>query len=89
MNSIFHRVSIRKYQEKKIEQEKVEQLLRAAMAAPSACNQQPCGAGSSISIIQSKSKRAGKVKSLLDFPHPAPYNKPIFFIKSKLQNMLT
>ena len=41
MNSIFHRVSIRKYQEKKIEQEKVEQLLRAAMAAPSACNQQP------------------------------------------------
>lgn len=62
MNSIFHRVSIRKYQEKKIEQEKVEQLLRAAMAAPSACNQQPCGAGSSISIIQSKSKRAGKVK---------------------------
>lgn len=41
MNSIFHRVSIRKYQEKKIEQEKVEQLLRDAMAAPSACNQQP------------------------------------------------
>jgi nitroreductase len=39
MNSIFRRVSIRKYQEKKIEQEKVEQLLRAA--APSACNQQP------------------------------------------------
>ena len=32
MNSIFRRVSIRKYQEKKIEQEKVEQLLRAAMA---------------------------------------------------------
>ena len=60
MNSIFHRVSIRKYQEKKIEQEKVEQLLRAAMAAPSACNQQPRGAGSSISIIQSKCKRAGK-----------------------------
>ena len=41
MNSIFHRVSIRKYQEKNIEQEKVEQMLRAAMAAPSACNQQP------------------------------------------------
>ena len=51
MNSIFRRVSIRKYQEKKIEQEKVEQLLRAAMATP--------------------------------------YNKPIFFIKSKLQNKLT
>ena len=41
MADLFHRVSIRKYQEKKIEQEKVEQLLRAAMAAPSECNQQP------------------------------------------------
>ena len=41
MNSIFHRVSIRKYQTKEVEQEKIEQLLRAAMAAPSACNQQP------------------------------------------------
>ena len=28
-------------------------------------------------------------KEILDFPHPAPYNKPIFFIKSKLQNMQT
>lgn len=41
MESIFHRVSIRKYQDKEIEPEKVEKLLRAAMAAPSACNQQP------------------------------------------------
>ena len=41
MNSIFHRTSIRKYQEKPVEREKTEQLLRAAMAAPSACNQQP------------------------------------------------
>ena len=41
MNVIFHRVSIRKYEEKPIEQEKIEKLLRAAMAAPSACNQQP------------------------------------------------
>lgn len=41
MSSIFHRVSIRKYQDKPVEQEKIEQMLRAAMAAPSACNQQP------------------------------------------------
>ena len=41
MEAIFHRVSIRKYQDKKIEPEKIEKLLRAAMAAPSACNQQP------------------------------------------------
>ena len=41
MNAIFHRVSIRKYQEKPVEQEKIVTMLRAAMAAPSACNQQP------------------------------------------------
>lgn len=41
MNSIFHRVSIRKYEERPVEQEKITQLLKAAMAAPSACNQQP------------------------------------------------
>ena len=41
MNSIFHRVSIRKYQDKEVDQEKIEKLLRAAMAAPSAHNQQP------------------------------------------------
>lgn len=41
MDSIFHRTSIRKYRDTKVEAEKVEKLLRAAMAAPSACNQQP------------------------------------------------
>ena len=41
MNSIFHRVSIRKYTDQKVEEEKIMQMLRAAMAAPSACNQQP------------------------------------------------
>ena len=41
MNSIFHRVSIRKYKSQQVELDKIEQMLRAAMAAPSACNQQP------------------------------------------------
>ena len=41
MNPIFHRVSIRKYLDKPVEGEKIEMMLRAAMAAPSACNQQP------------------------------------------------
>ena len=41
MDAIFHRTSIRKYQETPVEPEKIEALLRAAMAAPSACNQQP------------------------------------------------
>ena len=41
MDSIFHRTSIRKYLQKPVEEEKLELLLRAAMAAPSAKNQQP------------------------------------------------
>lgn len=41
MESIFHRVSIRRYTEQMVEDEKLEKLMRAAMAAPSACNQQP------------------------------------------------
>lgn len=41
MKSIFHRTSIREYLDKKVEPEKMELLLKAAMAAPSAANQQP------------------------------------------------
>ena len=41
MNSIFHRISVRKYLDKPVEKEKIEQILRAAMQAPSATNQQP------------------------------------------------
>ena len=41
MNEIFHRTSIRKYGKQQVEAEKIEKMLRAAMAAPSAGNQQP------------------------------------------------
>jgi len=40
MKEIFSRASVRKFKEKKVEETKVELLLRAAMAAPSAGNQQ-------------------------------------------------
>lgn len=41
MNDIFTRVSIRKYQNRPVEPEKTMAILRAAMQAPSAKNQQP------------------------------------------------
>ena len=41
MNHIFTRVSIRKYQDRPVECEKTLAILRAAMQAPSAANQQP------------------------------------------------
>jgi nitroreductase len=41
LETIFKRRSIRKYQEKPVEKEKIELLLKAAMSAPTACNNQP------------------------------------------------
>ena len=41
MDAIFHRTSVRKFLDKPVEKEKIEKILRAAMAAPSAKNQQP------------------------------------------------
>ncbi len=41
MNEIYTRRSVRAFSEKTVEPEKIEQLLRAGMQAPSACNQQP------------------------------------------------
>jgi nitroreductase len=41
MDAIFERVSIREYQDRPVEPEKTQALLRAAMQAPSAANQQP------------------------------------------------
>ena len=41
METIFKRISVRKYEDKTVEPEKIEKILKAAMAAPSAGNQQP------------------------------------------------
>ncbi|MCR5219464.1 MAG: nitroreductase family protein [bacterium] len=41
MEIIFQRRSVRHFQDRPVEPEKVEQILRAAMAAPSSFNQQP------------------------------------------------
>ncbi|TAH72871.1 MAG: nitroreductase family protein [Anaerolineaceae bacterium] len=41
MDVIFNRRSIRRYKKQAVEEEKIEKLLRAAMQAPSAANQQP------------------------------------------------
>ena len=41
MKAVFERVSIRRFEDRPVEEEKITALLRAAMAAPSAGNQQP------------------------------------------------
>ena len=74
MNAIFHRVSIRKYQEREVEQEKIIKMLQAAMAAPSARNQQPW----EYYVVTNK----GKIKEL---SQTSPYaecakNAPLVFV---------
>ena len=39
--NIMNRTSVRSYTDMPVEPEKVEMMLRAGMAAPSACNKQP------------------------------------------------
>ena len=41
LDNIATRVSVRSYQDKAVEQEKIERMLRAGMAAPTAVNKQP------------------------------------------------
>lgn len=41
MNPIFSRTSIRSFEDREVEREKIEQILKAAFASPTAKNQQP------------------------------------------------
>lgn len=67
MKEIFERVSVRKYENREVEPEKVEQLLRAAMAAPSAGNQQPWA----FCVTQDR-------KVLDQLAQASPYTKPLY-----------
>ena len=66
MKEIFNRRSIRKYQDKPVEKEKIEKLLRAAMQAPSAANQQ------AWEFIVVENKDTLSKLSLM-----TPYSKPV------------
>ena len=66
MKEIFNRRSIRSFEEKPIEREKVEKLLRAAMQAPSAANQQPW----EFIVVEDKDK-------LNELSKMTPYSKPV------------
>lgn len=54
MNEIFNRRSIRKFKAQEVESEKIDKLLRAAMQAPSAGNQQPW----EFIVVQNKERLA-------------------------------
>lgn len=66
MNEIFTRRSIRTFEERKVEKEKIDTLIRAIMQAPSAGNQQPW------EVLVVENKEMLKKLSLM-----SPYSKMI------------
>lgn len=66
MEEIFTRRSIRKFQEKPVEPEKIDRMLRAAMQAPSAADQQPW----EFIVVQEK-------EALRRLSQVSPYSKPV------------
>ena len=68
IDTIYARRSIRQYQDKTVEKEKLEILLKAAMAAPSAMNMKPWEF-----VIVTKPETIQKIRSSLMFgKHNAP-----------------
>jgi nitroreductase len=66
MQEIFNRRSIRKFEDTPVEKEKIEQLLKAAMQAPSAANQQPW----EFIVVEDK-------EALNRLSQMSPYSKPV------------
>ncbi len=66
MEEIFIRRSVRKFTNQSVEPEKIDKLLRAAMQAPSAANQQPW----EFIVVQDK-------KGLSQLSEISPYAKPV------------
>ncbi len=60
INFIFNRTSVRKYTGKIVEDEKIDQLLHAAMAAPSACKKDPWRF-----IVVKDAEKIQKIKQIL------------------------
>lgn len=66
MNPIFKRKSIRKFQAKEVEEEKIERLLKAGMQAPSAMNSQPW----EFIVIKDK-ENIKKIENMSQYSKPA------------------
>ncbi|NLG25687.1 MAG: nitroreductase family protein [Clostridiales bacterium] len=72
LDAIYRRRSIRRYQPRAVEREKIETLLRAAMAAPSACNLQPWAF-----IVVDEPEGFSRVRACAD---QGPYDAPVAIV---------
>lgn len=76
LDVLYERRSIRRYVEgKPVERDKIELLLKAAMAAPSACNLQPWEF-----IVVTEEEALRDLKSCIDEGNGRHYNAPAAFI---------
>ena len=72
---LYRRRSIRAYEDREVEREKIEKLLRAAMAAPSACNLQPWEF-----IVITQKPAMDRLRDCVDGNNGGNYNAPAAFI---------
>jgi len=71
-NVLYARRSIRVYQDKEVDRETIDKLLKAAMAAPSACNLQPW----EFIVVTEK----GLLQQLKDTLFEGNYNAPVAMV---------
>lgn len=83
MNAIFTRTSTRQFEERKVEQKYIVKILRAAMAAPSAKNQQPW----EFYVTEDRDTIAKLAKST-PYAKPAA-NAPVVIVPCFNQDILT
>lgn len=83
METIFKRRSIRKYEDRPVEKEKIEKLLRAAMQAPSAVNQQPW----EFIVVQDKDK-LNKLSETSDYSKMVANSAVTFVLLSRTEKMI-
>lgn len=83
MNAIFTRTSVRSFEERAVEPEKLEKIMRAACASPSATNQQPW----EFYVVTNKEilQRLGKVTPYTTPAAKAPAAVVVCYNKDKLR----
>ncbi|MDY6872497.1 MAG: nitroreductase family protein [Chloroflexota bacterium] len=85
IDTIYARRSIRKYQDKPVEKEKLETLLKAAMAAPSAMNNRPWEF-----VVVTAPEKMEEIRSALMFgKHNAPAAIAVCARTSGLRNAIS
>ncbi len=83
MQEIFNRRSIRKFEDRPVEKEKIDKLLRAAMQAPSAANQQPWEF-----IVAEDKEVLNKLSQMTPYSKPVASSAVTFILLANCGNLM-